>query len=79
MVWSSVDHRSSSLVVSFDRGLLVPRYQKVTKEASDTWEKASDKGHIVNIGYHVTKYLDNHRTKAYVRIKDLGPRLVRES
>lgn len=51
----------------------------MTKEASDTQDWSSDKGHIVNIGYHVTKYLDNHRTKAYVRIKDLGPRLVRES
>ena len=52
----------------------------MTKEASDTWDWSSDKGHIVNIGYHVTKYLDNHRTKAYVPVsRDLGPRLVRES
>jgi len=52
----------------------------VTKEASDTWDKASDKGHIVNIGYLRLKCLDNHRTKAYVPvIRDLGPRLVRES
>ena len=53
---------------------------KVTKEASDTQGKASDKGHIVNIGYLVIKCLDNHRTRAYVPvIRDLGPRLVRES
>ena len=52
----------------------------MTKEASDTQDWSSDKGHIVNIGYLVIKCLDNYRTKAYVPSRmGLGPRLVRES